>query len=129
MRKSALQNLSRRERQVMDAIYARGEATAAVVQAALPDPPSYSAVRAILRILVEKELLEHHRDGQRYLYRPTVPRDQARQSALDRLVQTFFDGSASRAAAALLDMESTRLSDDELHDLRTLIDQAADRES
>ena len=95
--------LSRRERQIMDIIYARGQATAAEVTAALADPPSYSAVRALLRILEQKGHLRHQEDGPRYVFLPTVSRDRARRSALRSLVKTFFDGSPAQAAAALID--------------------------
>jgi predicted transcriptional regulator len=103
MSSAANDPLSRRERQIMDVIYARGQATAAEVAAALPDPPSYSAVRALLRILEEKGHLRHEQDGPRYVFVPTVPRDRARRSALRNLVRTFFDGSAAQAVAALID--------------------------
>jgi predicted transcriptional regulator len=95
--------LSRRERQIMDIVYARGQATAAEVTAALPDPPSYSAVRALLRILEQKGHLRHQQDGPRYVFLPTVSRDRARRSALRNIVKTFFDGSTAQAAAALID--------------------------
>ncbi len=107
--------LSRRERQVMDIVYERGRATAGDITAALPDPPSYSAVRALLRILETKGHLRHDADGLRYVYSPTVPRDQASRSALRSLVRTFFDGSATQAVAALLDQ--SKLSDDDLERL------------
>jgi predicted transcriptional regulator len=116
--------LSRRERQIMDIIYRRGRATAAEVQADLPDPPSYSAVRALLRVLEEKGHLRHEQDGPRYLFLPTVGRDRARRSALKQLVRTFFDGSVEEAAAALLDMSRDRLAPDELDRLSTLIEKA-----
>jgi predicted transcriptional regulator len=114
--------LSRRERQIMDIVYARGKATAAEVVAALPDPPSYSAVRALLRILEQKGHLRHEEDGVRYLFLPTVPRDRARKSALRNLVHTFFEGSAGQAAAALLDR--ARLSPQEIDRLEALIERA-----
>ena len=116
--------LSRRERQIMDIAYRLGSATAAEVQAALPDPPSYSAVRAMLRILEEKGHLTHRHDGPRYVYSPVVPRTAARQSALRSLVKTFFDGSATQAAAALLDMSDSRLTPDEAEQLTRLIEKA-----
>src|SRR3954464_12538943 len=94
--------LSRRERQIMDAIYRRGRATAAEVLEDMPDPPSYSAVRAMLRLLEEKGHLRHEQDGPRYVFMPTAPRDRASRSALTHVVRTFFDGSASEAVAALL---------------------------
>ena len=117
-------DLSRRERQIIDILYAQGRATAAEVQAALPDPPSYSAVRAMLRILEEKGHVRHEQDGPRYVYRPTVARDNAKRSALRHMLQTFFDGSAEQAISALLDDSSTRLSDGELDRLARLIDRA-----
>jgi len=115
--------LSRRERQIMDVIYRRGRATAAEVLEDLPDPPSYSAVRALLRLLEEKGHVQHEQDGPRYVYAPTVARDRARRSALKHVVRTFFDGSASEAMAALLDGE-TRLDDAELDRLSEMIEQA-----
>jgi predicted transcriptional regulator len=118
------EELSRRERQIMDIIYARGEASAAEVREGLPDPPSYSAVRALLRILEEKGHLQHEREGPRYVYRPTVPRREARQSAMRRLLRTFFDNSAEDAVAAFIDMSAEELSDDELKRLSRLIEQA-----
>ncbi|HVC20087.1 MAG TPA: BlaI/MecI/CopY family transcriptional regulator [Vicinamibacterales bacterium] len=121
-KRPASPSLSRRERQLMDIVYERGRATAAEVAAALPDPPSYSAVRAMLRILETKGHLRHEADGVRYVYLPTVPRDQASRSALRGLVRTFFDGSTTQAVAALLDQ--SRLSDAELERLAHLIDEA-----
>jgi predicted transcriptional regulator len=117
-------DLSRRERQIMDIIYAQGCAGVAEVREALPDPPSYSAVRALLRILEEKGHLKHEQDGQRYVYRPTVPATQARESAMKRLVRTFFDGSPEKAMAAFLDMSAEELSKEELARLAELIEQA-----
>ena len=114
--------LSRRERQIMDIVYARGQATAAEVTAALPDPPSYSAVRALLRILEHKGHLRHEQDGPRYVFLPTVSRDRARRSALRNLVKTFFDGSPVQAAAALIDQAD--LSDDEFARLTEAIEKA-----
>lgn len=116
--------LSRRERQIIDILYSQGQATAAEVQAELPDPPSYSAVRAMLRILEEKGHVRHEQDGPRYIYRPTLARDSAKRSALRHMLQTFFDGSAEQAISALLDDSSARLSDAELDRLARIIDQA-----
>jgi predicted transcriptional regulator len=116
--------LSRRERQIMDIVYAQGRATAAEVLERLADPPSYSAVRALLRVLEEKGHLQHEQDGPRYVYKPTVSRSRARQTALQRLVRTFFDGSPEQAVAALLDMSAADLSDEELARLQQLIEQA-----
>ena len=114
--------LSRRERQIMDVIYGRGQATAAEVVAALPDPPSYSAVRALLRILEQKGHLRHQEDGPRYVFLPTVSRDRARKSALRNLVRTFFDGSPAQAAAALIDQAD--LTDDDVTRLAAMIEKA-----
>ena len=113
--------LSRRERQIMDVIYRLGRATAAEVLENLPDAPSYSAVRALLRVLEDKGHVKHAEDGPRYVYLPTVPREKARRSALRQLVNTFFDGSAEQAVAALLDLSSDRLSPDELERLAGVI--------
>ena len=117
-------DLSRRERQILDILYQSGRATAAEVQTALPDPPSYSAVRALLRILEEKGHVRHEQDGPRYVYAPTLPRNNAQRSALRHILQTFFDGSAEQAISALLDDQSTRLSSAELDRLASLIDHA-----
>src|ERR1044071_6777147 len=116
--------LSRRERQIMEIVYRKGNATAADVHDEMPDRPSYSAVRALLRVLEEKGQLRHRQDGPRYVYSPTVPRDRARRSALQRLVGTFFAGSVTDAVAALLDLQSARLDDDELERLSTLVAEA-----
>jgi BlaI family transcriptional regulator, penicillinase repressor len=118
------QHLSRRERQIMDVIHARGEATAAEVLAALPSPPGYSAVRALLRILEEKGHVRHHREGTRYVYLARTSPERARRSALQRVVSTFFQGSVAGAMAALLETRDTELSDIELTKLQELIDQA-----
>jgi BlaI family transcriptional regulator, penicillinase repressor len=117
-------DLSRRERQILDILYERGEATAADVQAALPEPPSYSAVRALLRILEEKGHVRHKQDGPRYVYLPTVARENAKRSALRHVLKTFFDGSAEQAISALLDESSSKLSSAELERLARLIDTA-----
>ena len=116
--------LSRRERQIMEIVYGLRSASAADVLERLPDPPSYSAVRAMLRILEDKGHLTHRHDGPRYVYSPVVPRTAARQSALRQLVKTFFDGSSTQAVAALLDMSESRLSADEAEQLATLIEKA-----
>ena len=117
-------DLSRRERQIVDILYAHGRATAAEVQAALPEPPSYSAVRAMLRILEDKGHVRHEQDGPRYVYLPTVARDRAKKTALRHVLQTFFNGSAEQALSALLDESDTRLSDQELDRLARVIDRA-----
>ena len=117
-------HLSRRERQIMDVIYSKGRATAADVLEAIPQPPSYSAVRAMLRLLEEKGYLRHEQDGPRYIFLPTLSRERARQSAMKQLLQTFFDNSAEQAVAALLDMSRPRLSEAELDRLSEMIDKA-----
>jgi predicted transcriptional regulator len=119
-----LPQLSRRERQIMDAIYRVGQATAADVMQSISDPPGYSAVRALLRVLEEKGHLTHEEQGPRYVYRPTVARDKARRSALERLIDTFFDGSTEQVFAALLDLSAPRLSEDELERISRRIEDA-----
>ena len=121
---NAEHHLSRRERQIMDILHARGSATAAEVRAALPDPPSYSAVRALLRILEEKEHIRHRQEGARYIYLPRASKETASRSALRRVVETFFQGSVKQAMAALLENADTELSDAELNKLQEIIKQA-----
>jgi predicted transcriptional regulator len=116
--------LSRRERQILDIIYARGEATAIQVVEDMADPPSRTAVRTLLRILEEKGHLKHRQDGKTYVYRPSRPRTLAGQSALRRVLQTFFDGSLERAVAAHLGDEQSNLSPGELQRMISLIRQA-----
>ena len=118
----AATQLSRRERQIMDVIYRRGRATAAEVLQDIADPPSYSAVRALLRLLEEKGHVHHEQEGPRYVYLPTVNRERARRSALTHVVRTFFDGSATDAVAALLDNDAVDHAD--LDRLSALIEQA-----
>jgi BlaI family transcriptional regulator, penicillinase repressor len=118
------ESLSRRERQIMEIVYRRGEATAAQVLAEMSDPPSYSAIRALLRILVDKKHLQHRSDGPRYVYSPLVSRQKARAKALAQVVNTFFDGSALRAASALLGSSQRKLTKAELDELSSLIDAA-----
>lgn len=115
---------SRREREIMNVIYQRGAATAAEVRERMADPPSYSAIRAMLRILEQKGHLRHEDDGGRYVYRPTLHRDKARRSALDQLLATFFEGSAASVVATLLDQHAKSLSEEELENLSALIDRA-----
>ncbi len=120
-----LQNgLSRRERQIMDILYRDGKATAAEVRERLPESPSYSAVRALLWILEEKNYVRHEEDGPRYVYVPKVPREAAKKSALKHVLNTFFGGSAEQAMAALLDDSASRMSDEELQRLQRMIDRA-----
>jgi predicted transcriptional regulator len=116
-------SFSRRERQIMDLLWRRTSATAAELHAALPDPPTYSAVRALLAVLVQKGHLHTRADGRRYIYEPTVPRDAMRKGALRRLLDTFFDSSAENLVAALLDSKARKLKPNELTRIRALIDQ------
>jgi len=114
------QDLSRRERQIMDIVYRLHEVTAADVMDNLPDPPGYSAVRAMLRILEDRGYLRHRSDGPRYIYSATIPKEDAQNSALDRVVSTFFDNSVSETVAALINM-SEKLTAEELDYLSKLI--------
>ena len=116
--------LTRRERQIMDAVYRLGRATVAEVRDAIPDAPSYSAVRTLMGVLREKGHLTHRQEGPRYVYSPVRSREEARASALDRLLSTFFDGSPGQAMAALLDRPDAELSEDELDELADLIRKA-----
>jgi predicted transcriptional regulator len=118
------QHLSRRERQIMDVLYRKGRATAADVLASIPDPPGYSAVRALLRILEQKGHIRHQEIQGKYVFIPTMHRENAKRSAIRHLVQTFFGGSSEEAVAALLDASSSKLSDSELDRLQELIDKA-----
>jgi predicted transcriptional regulator len=118
------ETLSRRERQVMDILYRRGEATVAEVMADLTHPPTYSAVRSILRILAQKRLITHREDGPRYVYLPAVNPDRARDEALLHLVRTFFEGRTEHAVTALLRMSDAELTPAELGGLRERIRKA-----
>lgn len=122
MAKRALERLSRRERQIMELIYASGQATATEILDRLPDPPSYSAVRALLRILETKGHLRHVVDGTRYVFLPTVAPDRARRSAMQSVIHTFFEGSPEKAVAALLDVSRSELSEEELDRISRLIE-------
>jgi BlaI family penicillinase repressor len=119
--------LSRRERQVMNIIYARGYATAAEIHEALPDPPTFSATRAVIRTLEEKGHITHQEQGLRYIYRPVVPPEKARRSAVSQLVTTFFQGSPTRLMAALLDGSAAKMSDKELDELERIIRDAKEK--
>jgi len=114
-------HLSRRERQIMDIIFTRGEATAAEVSADLPDPPGYSAVRTLLRILEEKGHLKHREYGPRYVFAPTENRERASRAALRRVVETFFEGSLASTVGALVDAEAGKLSAGELKRLEAIV--------
>jgi predicted transcriptional regulator len=119
-----LSNLSRRERQIMEVLYRDGSLTATEVLARIPDPPSYSAVRAMLRVLENKGHVRHASEGTRYVYTPTLPRERAGGPALANVLETFFDGSTEKAVAALLDMSRAELSEQDLDRLSRLIEQA-----
>ena len=117
-------NLSRRERQIMDIIYEMNESTVAQVLERLPSPPSYSAVRALLRVLEEKGHLLHRKEGPRYVYTPTLPRELARQNALEHILHTFFDNSTEDVVAALLNLSEKDLSSRDYKSLLKLIEKA-----
>ena len=121
---SPYQDLSRRERQIMDILYELGEASAEAVRKRLPDPPSYSAARAMLAKLEDKGHVEHFERDLRYVYVPTVAKSVVRRSAASRLVRTFFGGSVTQAVTGLLDASADALSPEELDRLGRLIDQA-----
>ena len=116
--------LSRRERQIMDFLYERERASVAEVMAGIADPPSYSAVRAMLRTLEQKGRIRHIEDGRAYIYQPTIQKDSARKGALSHLLKTFSDGSTEKAVAALLDLKGQKLSEAELDRVATLVEQA-----
>jgi len=122
-------HLSRRERQIMDIVYRRGEASVADVLGDLPDSPTYSTVRALLGILEEKGHLKHRKDGPRYVYQPTRAQREAARSALRRVLETFFNGSTEKAMAALLDASDVDLPPEELRRLGKLIEQARKEEN
>jgi predicted transcriptional regulator len=124
MRPVKFSHLSRRERQIMDLLYQHGRLTAAEVHARLPEAPSYSAVRALLRVLEQKGHVRHQEEGLRYVFLPKVPREKAKQSALAHLVRTFFAGSAGQAAAALLDASAGKLTAEELDRIAGLVEKA-----
>lgn len=121
------QHLSRRERQIMDVVYARGEASVGDVVEDMPDPSSYSSVRTLMRILEDKGHLRHRPEGIKYVYMPTRPRHAAAKSAVRQMLSTFFDDSASKAVAALLDVSDARLTKEELNRMCKLINQARSR--
>ena len=121
---SEADQLSRRERQIMDILYRNGKASAAEVREAMDDAPSYSAVRAMLRVLEEKGHVRHQAEGLRYVYVPVVARDQAKRSAVKHLMNTFFNDSPEQIVAALLDVSSTKLTRDELDRMAALIEKA-----
>jgi len=117
-------NLSRRERQIMDVVYRRGRVSAATIQAELPDPPSYSAVRAMLSILVERGQLRIESEGARYIYLPVQPKETVGRSAIQNVLQTFFGGSLEQAVEALLDSKKDKVTAEEAERIKQLIEQA-----
>ena len=124
MKKDGHLNLSRRERQIMDILFQRGSAAASEIHEALPDPPSYSAVRAALSVLEKKGHIRHELRGLSYVWEPRVARENARRTALRHLLKTFFDGSVEQAVAALLDEASVKLDQRDLDRLREMIGKA-----
>ena len=120
--------LSRRERQIMDILYQRGKASASEVRDDMKDAPSYSAVRALLRVLEEKGHIKHEADGLKYVYVPVVARDKAKRSAVKQLVETFFSDSPEQMVAALLDVSSRRLTSEELDRMAAMIEKARKEE-
>jgi BlaI family penicillinase repressor len=125
--KKSHKNLSRREREIMDIIYARGRASVTDVLERLDTPPSYSAVRALLRILEEKGVLRHEQQSQKYVYFPTLAPERAKRSALKKMLHVFFNGSVEAAVATLLDISSTKLTDEEWERLTVLVKESKKR--
>ena len=121
---TALAKLSRREREILEVLFQKGQATVADVVDALADPPSYSAVRATLNILVAKKQAMHRQDGPRYVYTPVMPQDTARAAAIRHVINTFFGGSAEEAAVALLQMSDTRLPAEAVDKLTRAVEKA-----
>ena len=122
MSSSSADALARRERQVMDFLYQRGEASAQDVREGLPDPPSYSAVRALLTTMSDKGLVTHRKESRKYLYKPAVSQEKAKRSALKQLLGTFFEGRPENLVASLLDPTDQKLSKEEIERIRELID-------
>jgi BlaI family transcriptional regulator, penicillinase repressor len=121
---SAVEVLSRRERQILEILIERGKASASEVRAAMPDAPSYSAVRTLLRVLEDKGHVKHHAEGLRYVYLPTIGRERAKRTAVKHLLKTYFNGSPEEIVAALLDVSSTRLTHEELDRMAQMIEEA-----
>jgi len=124
MSKPSPASLTRREREIMDILYRRGRATAAEVLEDMAEPPTYSAVRALLRILEDEGHIKHVQDGPRYVYLPAVARNDARKTALSHVVTTFFDGSIEQVVATLVESSRSKLSKEELDRLAQLIEKA-----
>lgn len=127
--KPVAHGLARREQQIMDVIHLLGEASVGEVHERLSDPPSYSAVRTMIRHLESKGLLKHRQDGKRYVYRPTQSRTTAGKSALRKLLNVFFSGSPSEAVAAILDVQGRQIDQQELDRIEALIQEARKKES
>ena len=121
---SALPGLSRRERQILEILYQRGKASVSDVRDVMTDPPGYSAVRAMLRVLEEKGHVRHQAEGLKYVYMPTVAREKAKRSAVKHLLDTFFAGEPDQIVAALLDVSAARLTRDELDRMSEMIEVA-----
>jgi predicted transcriptional regulator len=121
---SAVEGLSRRERQILEILIERGKASATEVRAAMPDAPSYSAVRTLLRVLEEKGHVRHRTEGLRYVYLPTIGREKAKRSAIKHMLKTYFNGSPEQIVAALLDLSSTELTPAELDRMAQMIENA-----
>jgi predicted transcriptional regulator len=124
MKSDTVERLGRRERQIMDILYRRGKANAQEVLSDLPDPPTYTAVRGMLRLLESKGYLRHEQEGPRYVYFPTANPDRVGKSAVKHLVRTFFDNSASSAVAAMVGMYESRWTDEDLDQIAKLIEKA-----
>lgn len=123
------ENLSRRERQIMDILFAMGRASGPEIQERLPDQPGYSGVRTILRVLERKGHVRHIEEGLRYVYLPVVGKDKAKKTAIEKLVSTFFEGSMKDAAAAFLDPSTAKLSKEDLKDLERILRRARKEKS
>jgi len=121
------QGLSRRERQIMDALYRLGKASASEIRDAMPSPPTQTAVRTLLTILQEKGHVKFERDGARYIYEPVVPREEMAKSVIEGVVQNFFGGSIERVVATLIDSQESKLTDDQIERLQAIIDEAKEQ--
>ncbi len=124
MSKKSGEELSRRERQIMDALYRLGTASAAEIRDAIPNPPTQTAVRTLLTILQEKGHVRFDRDGAKYIYEPTVPKEEMAKNVMDGVVRNFFGGSIERVVATLVDSKETELTDDDLARLQAIIEEA-----
>lgn len=115
-------HMSRRERQIIEILYRLGQATAKEVQENLPDPPSYSAVRALLATLEGKEMVKHFKEGRRYVYKPAITAKRAKRTALNNLLATYFEGRPENLVASLLDPSDQQLSKRDIDSIRELLD-------